>query len=299
RDGPGTNYIALTKLNAGSQLDLLERYQDWFHVGIPGGSDGWVRSDFLAINQGVTERVLVAEAIPDPNPALVGTITDNGVNLRKGPDSRYAKVGGVGAGATVALIGKYKDWFRVSLENGTKAWVFNDFLNTTERVIRRVPVSKDFPALPVVTRASASSRAGTGASANLANIPASGDVASYAVRFAGSRYKYGGTSPASGFDCSGFTSYVYSKFGVRLPHSSGAQFSTAYGARVGAMSNLQPGDLVFFVGTGGHRGISHVALYIGGGRIIHAMTPRYGVQVSNINERYWVSHYYGGLRVNR
>jgi cell wall-associated NlpC family hydrolase len=296
RDGPGTNYIALTKLTAGAQLDLLERYEDWFHVGIPGGSDGWVRGDFLAINQGVTERVLVAEAIPDPNPALIGTISDNGVNLRKGPDSRYTKVGGVGAGAKVDLLGKYNDWFRVGLEDGTKAWVFSDFLNTTERVVRRVPVSKDFPALPAAARAS-SSRAG--ASANLANIPASGDVASFAVRLAGSRYKYGGTSPASGFDCSGFTSYIYSKFGVGLPHSSGAQFSTSYGERVGGMDNLQPGDLVFFVGTGGHRGISHVALYIGGGRIIHAMTPRYGVQVSNINERYWVSHYYGGLRVRR
>jgi cell wall-associated NlpC family hydrolase len=65
------------------------------------------------------------------------------------------------------------------------------------------------------------------------------------------------------------------------------------------MDNLQAGDLVFFAGTAGHRGISHVALYIGGGRIIHAMTPRYGVQVSGIYDRYWVSHYVGGIRVRR
>ena len=65
------------------------------------------------------------------------------------------------------------------------------------------------------------------------------------------------------------------------------------------MGNLAPGDLVFFRGTGGHRGISHVALYIGGGRVIHAMTPRYGVQVSNINDSYWVQHYYGAIRPRR
>ncbi len=295
RDGPGTNYVSIAKLQAGAKLDLLERYQEWFHVGIPGGNDGWVKGDFLAIDQGIAPRVLVADSVPDPNPSLVGSITDNGVNLRKGPDSRYVKVGGVGAGTKVDLIGKYKDWFQIKLSNGTKAWVFTDLLNASERVVRRVPVSKDFPALPTAAR----SGGRPGAGANLANIPASGDVASFAVRFAGSRYIYGGSSPSRGFDCSGFTSYVYSKFGVGLPHSAAAQFNTGYGESVGSMGNLKPGDLVFFVRTGGHRGISHVALYIGGGRVIHAMTPRWGVQVSNIYDSYWVQHYYGAIRVHR
>jgi cell wall-associated NlpC family hydrolase len=295
RDGPGTNYIAMNKLQAGAELDMLERYQDWYHVGIPGGSDGWVKGEFLTIEPSIVERLLVAETIPDPNPALVGTITDNAVNLRLGPDSRYKRTGGIGAGEQVDLVGKYKDWFQIQRADGTKAWVFSDFLNTTERVIRRVPLSKNFPALPVVV--SRSSR--PGASANLANIPASGDVASYAVRFSGSRYRYGGSSPSSGFDCSGFTSYVYRQYGVGLPHNAAAQFNTRYGASVGSIDNLAPGDLVFFVNTGGRRGISHVALYIGGGRIVHAMTPRYGVQVSNVYDSYWVKHYYGGIRVNR
>ncbi len=68
------------------------------------------------------------------------------------------------------------------------------------------------------------------------------------MRFAGSRYRYGGASP-SGFDCSGFTSYVYRQYGVSLPHSSAGQFNTRYGASVGSMDNLAPGDLVFFAGT--------------------------------------------------
>jgi cell wall-associated NlpC family hydrolase len=295
RDGPGTNYISMSKFQAGAQLDLLERYQEWYHVGIPGGADGWVKGEFLSIDSGIAERLLAAEEVPDPNPALVGLVAENAVNLRKGPDSKYVKVGGVNAGLKVDLVGKYNDWFQIRLSDGTKAWVFNDFLNTTERVLRRVPVSKDFPALPVAKR-TASARPGS--SANIANIPASGDVASYAVQFAGSRYVYGGSSPR-GFDCSGLTSYVYSKYGVSLPHNAAAQFSTRYGASVGSMDNLKPGDLVFFVRTGGHRGISHVAMYIGGGRIVHAMTPRYGVQVSNVYDDYWTSHYYGAIRPKR
>lgn len=293
RDGPGTNYVAMSKLQAGAQLDLLERYQEWFHVGIPGGADGWVKGEFLAIAAGINERLLAAETVPDPNPALVGMIAENLVNLRKGPDSKYAKVGGINGGTRVDLIGKYKDWFQVKLDNGSKAWIFNDLLSVTERVARRLPVSKDFPALPVAARAR-----GPGASANLANIPASGDVANYAKQFVGSRYTYGGSGPR-GFDCSGLTSYVYNKYGVNLPHNAAAQFNTAYGASVGSMDNLKPGDLVFFKGTGGRRGISHVALFIGGGRVVHAMTPRYGVQVSNVYDSYWVKHYYGGIRPNR
>jgi cell wall-associated NlpC family hydrolase len=299
RDGPGTNYIAIDKLQAGARLDLLERYQDWFHVGIPGGADGWVKGEFLGIEAGITDRLLAAEEVPDPNPALIGLIAENAVNLRKGPDSKYDKIGGINAGLKVDLIGKYKDWFQIKLADGTKAWIFSDFLNTTERVIRRVPVSKDFPALPVAVRTPrASSSAGRGSSVDLSSIPASGDVASYAVQFTGSRYVYGGASPR-GFDCSGLTSYVYGKFGVGLPHSAAAQYSTAYGAAISSMDNLKAGDLVFFARTGGHRGISHVAIYIGGGRIVHAMTPRYGVQVSNVYDDYWVSHYVGAIRPSR
>jgi cell wall-associated NlpC family hydrolase len=93
-------------------------------------------------------------------------------------------------------------------------------------------------------------------------------IVRFARRFLGVRYRYGGTSPASGFDCSGFTRFVYAHFGVALPHASGAQF--ALGRRV-SRGGLRPGDLVFFDGLG------HVGLYVGGGRFIHA--PHTGSRV--------------------
>lgn len=303
RDGPGTNYVPLAKLTAGVQVDLLERYQDWYHIGVPGGADGWVKSQYVSTDEGVIKRLLEAESIPDANPAMVGVIVESAVNLRQGPDSKYPKVSGVAKGTQVDLLGKYGDWYKIKLPGGSSAWVFHDFLSATAHVARRIPTTKDFPALPTRPRVTVASGRTTTASSSRASgpdvssIPASGDVASYAVQFAGSRYVWGGASP-SGFDCSGLTMYVYRKFGVSLPHSAAGQFSSRYGAIIRSMDQLAPGDLVFFANTAGP-GITHVALYIGGGRVIHAMTPRMGVQVSDITSSYWVKHYYGGLRVGR
>ncbi|NCC31255.1 MAG: NlpC/P60 family protein, partial [Chloroflexia bacterium] len=130
------------------------------------------------------------------------------------------------------------------------------------------------------------------------SVPASGDVASYAVQFIGSRYVWGGSSPR-GFDCSGLTSYVYRQFGVNLPHSAAGKYSTRYGAMIGSMGSLAPGDLMFFANTGGRRGITHVAIYLGGGRMVHAMTPSYGVQASSIWSSYWQNTFVGAIRPYR
>jgi cell wall-associated NlpC family hydrolase len=94
-------------------------------------------------------------------------------------------------------------------------------------------------------------------------------LVAYARRFLGVRYVYGGTSPHTGFDCSGFTRFVYAHFGIALPHYSGGQF--LLGRRI-ARGQLRAGDLVFFDGLG------HVGLYLGGGRFIHA--PHTGARVS-------------------
>jgi cell wall-associated NlpC family hydrolase len=94
-------------------------------------------------------------------------------------------------------------------------------------------------------------------------------IVRFARAYLGVRYSYGGTSPRSGFDCSGFTRFVYAHFGIALPHYSVAQFSS--GRRI-SRGQLRPGDLVFFDGLG------HVGMYIGGGRFIHA--PHTGTRVS-------------------
>ena len=110
-------------------------------------------------------------------------------------------------------------------------------------------------------------------------------LVSYARRLLGVRYAYGGTSPRSGFDCSGFTRFVFAHFGIALPHYSAAQFDL--GRRVSRKA-LRPGDLVFFDGLG------HVGIYLGRGRFIHA--PHSGTAVSVDPMRGWYASRFVGAR---
>ena len=111
-----------------------------------------------------------------------------------------------------------------------------------------------------------------------------GGVVGVAMRYLGTTYVYGGSSP-SGFDCSGFTMYVFSQIGVSLPHYTVAQY--AMGTPV-SQSQLAPGDLVFFDGLG------HVGIYIGGGQFIHSPHTGDVVKISSISG--WYSATYVGAR---
>lgn len=112
-------------------------------------------------------------------------------------------------------------------------------------------------------------------------------------KYMGVRYSFGGSSP-SGFDCSGFTSYVFKQNGITLPRATSGQATV--GTQV-SKDNLQAGDLVIFSNTY-KRGPSHVGIYIGNGQFIHASTTRSGgVIISDINSSYYSNHFSYGRRV--
>ena len=96
------------------------------------------------------------------------------------------------------------------------------------------------------------------------------NVADYALQFVGNPYVYGGTSLTGGTDCSGYTQSVYRHFGVSIPRTSGEQ--SGFGREI-PYEDMEPGDLVCYSG--------HVAMYIGGGRIVHASSRKEGIKVSN------------------
>ena len=109
-------------------------------------------------------------------------------------------------------------------------------------------------------------------------------IVEYAKRYLGLRYVYAGRSLATGTDCSGFTSLIYKEFGVSLPKTVSGQYNR--GTYV-SKSNLQKGDIVFYSGGGSYP--THVAMYIGGGMVIHESNPRDGVKISPVNMMRYIS----------
>jgi cell wall-associated NlpC family hydrolase len=113
-------------------------------------------------------------------------------------------------------------------------------------------------------------------------------VARMAKRYLGIRYRWAGSSPSSGFDCSGFTMFMYRKVGVGLPHNAAMQYR--YGRAV-SRSNLRAGDLVFFNGLG------HVGIYLRGNRFIHASSSGGNVMISSLRGSWYGERYVGARRL--
>ena len=113
-------------------------------------------------------------------------------------------------------------------------------------------------------------------SQTVVNVDANSDIASYALQFVGNPYVAGGTSLTNGTDCSGFVMSVYAAFGVSLPRTTAAQAQSGYGVSI---DEAQPGDIVSY-GYNGY--VSHSALYIGNGMIVHASTPELGIRVDSM-----------------
>jgi cell wall-associated NlpC family hydrolase len=115
----------------------------------------------------------------------------------------------------------------------------------------------------------------------------------------GTRYNYGGGTPGSGFDCSGYTRWVFSEHGASLPHSSMEQFNMGRREgykRVWKIRKLEVGDLVFFKTTSAR--VGHAGIYIGNGRFIHSSSSGGGVRIDSVNDPYYYrARFVGATRV--
>lgn len=113
-----------------------------------------------------------------------------------------------------------------------------------------------------------------------------------AEKYMGFPYVWGGSSPSTSFDCSGFVSYVLTNSGVCNTGRLGAQGLYNISTPVSS-ANVQPGDLVFFTGTYDTPGVSHVGIYVGNSMMIHCGDP---ISYSNLNSSYWQAHFYAYAR---
>lgn len=161
-----------------------------------------------------------------------------------------------------AMYDDVQNWAMLSVDD-EKVFVSKDFI-TMKYTLKRAVEIKEEKKPSSTSSSSSSSSASSGRSG----------IVSYAMQFLGNPYVWGGTSLTNGTDCSGFTQGIYRHFGVYLPRTSAAQAAALPSV---SSSDVQVGDL-FFYGSGG---VSHVAMYIGNGQIIHASNHRDGIKISN------------------
>lgn len=192
-----------------------------------------------------------------------GRVNSDGVNVRSDASTDSSVLATIEEDAIVTVNGLVDGWYDVTCEYGTEGYIRSDFLDLTE---------------------SSSSNS---------------DIAATAKQYLGTGYVYGGASPR-GFDCSGFTMYVYSQHGYSLPHSATSQWQSGLGTRVYSISELQPGDLVFFNDPSRNAGkaCSHAGIYTGDGQFIHSSASRSGgVIVSSLTSGYYNTYFVGGIHV--
>lgn len=190
-----------------------------------------------------------------------GRVNSDGVNVRSDASTDSSVLATIEEDAIVTVNGLVDGWYDVTCEYGTEGYIRSDFLDLTE---------------------SSSSNS---------------DIAATAKQYLGTGYVYGGASPR-GFDCSGFTMYVYSQHGYSLPHSATSQWQSGLGTRVYSISELQPGDLVFFNDPSRNAGkaCSHAGIYTGDGQFIHSSSSRSGgVIVSSLTSGYYNTYFVGGI----
>lgn len=192
-----------------------------------------------------------------------GRVNSDGVNVRSDASTDSSVLATIEEDAIVTVNGLVDGWYDVTCEYGTEGYIRSDFLDLTE---------------------SSSSNS---------------DIAATAKQYLGTGYVYGGASPR-GFDCSGFTMYVYSQHGYSLSHSATSQWQSGLGTRVYSISELQPGDLVFFNDPSRNAGkaCSHAGIYTGDGQFIHSSSSRSGgVIVSSLTSGYYNTYFVGGIHV--
>ena len=310
RKKTGEDSEIIGKLYKGSKCDIIKDKGDWVKIE-SGNAKGYIKAEYLA-------RGFDAENLIDEYGTKVAEVTVETLNVRfeANTDSRIATQ--IPMGEKLLVLKKKGDWYEVAINDGDEdqitGWVSKDFVKVKIQWKHAITIKEEKAeeerkaaaeaALEAQQRALAAEQAeqarqqqttqrqtqtnntqrvvqqpkveekvqtSVGGSAKGQNI------ANFALNFVGNPYVWGGTSLTRGCDCSGFAMSVYANFGIGLNRTSRAQAGNGYAV---GMSELQPGDLVFYAANG--RSISHVAIYIGGGRVVHASTPRTGIIVSSV-----------------
>ena len=281
---PTINATDIIEVKKGEEVEVTEIINDWVCVQT-GTAKGWLRKDKIQkeeIKQEETVEEPEEQVEEQPKQSTTKTLYVNTatVNLRKEASTSSEIVTTLPVNTAVEVLLEENGWCKVKV-SGKEGYIASTLLSDKKQETSR---SSETTRKAETTSTSQATNQNTTTTATATASGNGSAVVEYAKQFIGIKYVYGGSSPSTGFDCSGFTSYVYKNFGVSLPHSSGGQASV--GTAV-SKENLALGDLVIYSG--------HVAIYVGGGQVIHA--PRPGKTVCIVPLSQAASNYLGARRV--
>ena len=254
RTGPSTSHGIINSYNRGKELTITGSSGDWTACRIDGQS-GYVYSQYVTTTKPGSDTT-----VEEPE-TTTAYIRGNTVRFRSGPSLSSSILGEYNTGKEISVTGTSGDWTACVID-GQSGYVYSQYVTTTK---------------PAVS--------GTGGS------ELGRQIAEYALQFVGYNYVWGGTSPSTGFDCSGLMYYVYSQFGYQLNRV--AEDQARNGVHVDP-SELQPGDILCFYSNGY---IGHVGMYIGNGQFVHAANSRSGVIITDLTTGYYATRGYEARRI--
>ena len=293
---PLINSSNIETLEKDEKVTIINELNGWSYIQTDTIS-GWIRTDNITIEE-ISSTDDNKENTTDDNKTDNKQNTDKDdnkenntstfeektmyakdyINIRKEPNTSSDKLMLVSPNTALKVIGETGDWYKVNTSEG-EAYVSKELLSD-----KKVTVTNrgDIDRTKETTTSSSKEECDNSTDTNTS------EIVSYAKKFLGVPYVYGGAS-SSGFDCSGFTMYVYKHFGISMAH--GAQSQSRLGKKVtvdkssksSLLKNLQPGDLVFFLDYETMDEIGHCGIYIGDGNFIHASSGSgYCVKINSL-----------------
>ena len=288
---PSINATDVIELKTDETVTVTEIMNGWACVETQT-TKGWLRKDKLKKDEPVEEPVEEVQEEPQEpaqeTPIKTQYVNSTTVNVRQEANTSSTIVTTVALNTEVQVYSEESGWSKVMVNN-VKGYISTSLLSDSKQETSRGQSTSRRTSSTKTTTNTASQKATT----ETTTVPSSGNgssIVATAKKYLGYKYTYGGSSPSTGFDCSGFTSYVFKQHGISLNRTAAGQYSNGVAI---SRANLQPGDLVMF----GKSGINHVAIYIGGGQIIHASTPSTGVRIDSLSTGYYNNNYVGARRV--
>lgn len=251
REEPSETGKLIGKLSKNAACEIISIEDGWAHIK-SGKVEGYCSTDYLYMGE---EAINKAKEVA----SLIAVVDTETLKVREEPNTECAVITLIPQDEELEVVEVMENgWIKFLLDD-EEAYVSGDFVKVEERLEKAVTLTELLY--------------GQGVS------DARVDLVQYAKQFIGNPYVWGGTSLTNGADCSGFTMSIFNKYGIKLPHHAASQ--AQMGTKI-TLAEAQPGDLVFYAKNGS---INHVAIYIGGGQVVHASSPKTGIKISSVNYR--------------